>query len=55
MSPFSEAPAFEWGHLGVMVIWMIAGAVVAIRNFHWEPVHEKLTTPRQRSRRLARR
>lgn len=37
MSPFSEAPAFEWGHLAVMSAWLVLGAVIATRRFRWEP------------------
>ena len=36
MSPFSEAPAIEWDHLAVIAAWLVLGAVVAVRKFHWE-------------------
>ena len=55
MSPFSDAPAIEWGHLGVLGLWLGAGAFIAIRRFHWEPTPENLPGTRQRSRRRARR
>ncbi len=37
MSPFSDAPAFEWGHLAVMGGWLVAAGLVAVRMFRWEP------------------
>ena len=37
MSPFSEAPAIEWIHIGGLVLWTVVGAVVAGRKFRWEP------------------
>ena len=37
MSPFSSAPAFEWGHMAVMGVWLAAAALVAARRFRWEP------------------
>lgn len=37
MSPFSSAPAFEWGHLAVMGAWLAAAALVAARRFRWAP------------------
>jgi ABC-2 type transport system permease protein len=38
MSPFSDAPAIEWDRLGVMGLWAVVGAVVALSRFRWEPV-----------------
>ena len=37
MSPFSSAPAFEWGHMAVMGAWLAAAALVAARRFRWSP------------------
>ncbi len=37
MNPFSDAPAFEWHRLGVLLIWLAAGAAVAAWRFSWEP------------------
>ena len=37
MNPFSNAPAFEWQRLGVLLIWLAAGAAVAAWKFSWEP------------------
>lgn len=46
-NPFSDSPAIEWGHLGVMVIWAAIGAVVAWRKFGWDP-HPGAQTRRAR-------
>lgn len=35
--PFSTGPQFSWDHLAVMTAWGIAGALVALRFFKWEP------------------
>ncbi len=53
MSPFSEAPAFEWDRLGVLVIWTVVGAVVAWRRFRWEPVPGAKAGRGRRNRRNA--
>ncbi len=53
MSPFSEAPAFEWGHLGVMAIWAAIGGLVAWRKFGWDPVSGASTRRVRRSGRAA--
>ena len=50
MNPLSDAPAFEWRRLGVMLIWMAAGAAVAAWRFSWEPP----VVAGRRSRRRAR-
>jgi ABC-2 type transport system permease protein len=36
-NPFVHGSGFQWGHLGVMVLWMVAGVLVAVRLFRWEP------------------
>ncbi len=36
-NPFVDAPGFRWGRLAVVAAWGIAGAVVAITRFGWEP------------------
>lgn len=36
-NPFVEGSGFEWGHLGVVALWGVGGAVVAARFFTWEP------------------
>jgi ABC-2 type transport system permease protein len=36
-NPFVPGSGFQWGHLGVMVLWMVVGVVVAVRFFRWEP------------------
>lgn len=37
MSPLSEAPAIEWNRLGVLLLWLAAGAAVAVWKFSWDP------------------
>ena len=51
MNPFSDAPAFEWDNLAVMVIWSAGGAIVALRRFRWEPVPGAARSPSRRGRR----
>ena len=36
-NPFATGSGFEWGHLAVMAIWGVVGAVIASRFFSWEP------------------
>jgi ABC-2 type transport system permease protein len=36
-NPFVAGSGFRWGHLGVLVLWMAAAVVVAVRFFRWEP------------------
>jgi len=52
-SPFSDAPAFEWGHLAVMAIWAGIGALVAWRKFGWDPNPGATTRRARRSSRAA--
>jgi len=35
--PWAEAPAFEWQHNAYVALWGIAGAIVAVKFFRWEP------------------
>jgi ABC-2 type transport system permease protein len=36
-SPFTQGAGFEWGDLAVVAAWGIAGLVIAMRSFRWEP------------------
>jgi ABC-2 type transport system permease protein len=36
-NPFIEGSGFEWGHLAVVLAWGLAGMIVAVRFFSWEP------------------
>jgi ABC-2 type transport system permease protein len=36
-NPFIEGSGFEWGHLAVVLAWGVAGMIVAVRFFSWEP------------------
>ena len=53
MSPFSDAPAFEWDRIAVMVGWMVLGIIVAVRRFRWEPVPGGTRNRGRRNRRAA--
>src|SRR5829696_5403268 len=35
--PRTVGAGFEWGHLGIVAAWGIAGLGIAIRTFRWEP------------------
>lgn len=45
--PFVDPPAFSWDKLAFVALWGAVGAVVAVRNFSWEPSG---SAPRGRSR-----
>jgi ABC-2 type transport system permease protein len=36
-SPATTGAGVEWGHLGVVAVWGLAGLAIAIRTFRWEP------------------
>ena len=52
MNPLSDAPAFEWHRLGVLVLWMAVGAAVAARRFSWDPPVIAGRTSRRRGPRV---
>lgn len=35
--PVSAGAGFEWGHLGVVALWGLAGLLIAARWFRWSP------------------
>lgn len=35
--PFTQGAQFSWDHLAVMAAWGVAGALIALRFFRWEP------------------
>jgi ABC-2 type transport system permease protein len=37
LGPFAQHTGFDWPHLGVLLIWGVVGAVVAVRRFRWDP------------------
>lgn len=37
LGPFAQHTGFDWNHLGVLLAWGIAGAVIAVRRFRWDP------------------
>ncbi|MDE2901363.1 MAG: ABC transporter permease, partial [Chloroflexota bacterium] len=36
-NPFETGSGFEWGHLAVMAVWLVAGLAFTVRFFRWEP------------------
>ena len=36
-NPFETSLGFEYGHLGVMIVWLFVGLIVSARFFSWEP------------------
>jgi ABC-2 type transport system permease protein len=38
-NPLTEGAGFEWGHLAVVAAWGLAGLLIAVRTFRWEPRH----------------
>ncbi len=36
-NPFVDPPGFNWSSLAWVAVWGAAGALVAVRNFSWEP------------------
>ena len=39
-NPNVDGYGFEWGHLGVLALWGIGGAVLGARFFRWTPTQE---------------
>ncbi|MFE9097973.1 ABC transporter permease [Streptomyces sp. NPDC007264] len=39
--PHTTGAGFEWGHLAVLGIWAVAGAVLAVVFFRWTPTGEE--------------
>jgi len=52
-NPLSNSPSFEWGHLGVVMIWAVVGGVVAWKKFGWDPVPGASTRRARRSSKAA--
>ena len=36
-NPFQQSVGFNWDHLGIMAAWAVAGVLLAVRFFSWEP------------------
>lgn len=51
MNPWSEAPAFVWDRMGVLVAWLVVGAAVAKLRFRWDPLPGSTGRTSRRSRR----
>lgn len=50
LNPMVEAPAFNWGKLAVVALWGLAGLIVAVKRFRWEPTPGGTTSRRRRAR-----
>ncbi len=37
LNPLVDPPAIDWASLGYVALWGVAGAVLAVRRFRWEP------------------
>jgi ABC-2 type transport system permease protein len=48
-NPGVDPPAFDWGRLARVAVWGVAGLLVALRWFRWEPSPGG-STPRRRAR-----
>ena len=35
--PLTTGAGFEWGHLGIVLLWGVAGLLLALRTFRWTP------------------
>jgi ABC-2 type transport system permease protein len=53
-NPLVEAPAIDWADLAFIALWGVAGAVVAVTRFRWEPAAGG-STRRRRAARAAQR
>jgi ABC-2 type transport system permease protein len=47
-NPFVDPPAIDWGRMGVVAAWGVVGALVAVKNFRWEPNRGGTKTRRRR-------
>jgi ABC-2 type transport system permease protein len=36
-NPFVGGTGWRWDHLAVVALWGVAGVLVAVRKFQWEP------------------
>lgn len=50
LNPLTRGSGFQWASLGGMVAWGVAGVVVALRFFRWEPRAGGLARSRRRPR-----
>ena len=51
--PFVEAPGFMWDKLAFVTLWGVAGTIVAVRWFKWEPPRKRATTRGRRAGTMA--
>jgi ABC-2 type transport system permease protein len=52
-NPLVPGSGFQWGHLGMLVLWTAIAVVVAVRFFRWEP-RVGASAPRGRGQRYRR-
>ncbi len=50
LSPFSSAPAWQWGSYAAMLVWAVVGALVAVRWFSWDAPVKSGRRARRRTR-----
>jgi ABC-2 type transport system permease protein len=49
-NPFVEAPGISWGKLAYVALWGVAGMLVAVKFFRWEPAVGGVSSRRRRPR-----
>ncbi len=49
LNPGTDPPAFEWGKLAFVAAWGVAGILIALRWFKWEPYARGRTRRRRAS------
>ncbi len=49
-NPLVDAPAIDWGSLAFIAAWGVAGAIVALKTFTWEPSGASTRRSRRSSR-----
>jgi ABC-2 type transport system permease protein len=50
INPFVDPPGFSAGHLAVVAVWGVAGGLIALRTFRWEPASSRSGRTRRRRR-----
>ncbi len=49
-NPFVEAPAFDWYRTYYVALWGVAGLIIAVKRFKWEPNRGGATTRGRRAK-----
>lgn len=50
LNPLPGVPAWNWGELAIVAAWGVAGALLAMRRFRWEPARPKSKSRGRRRR-----